>query len=123
VSAKIEVELHKKNDEPSTYLDIYPNMYIMYNPVLNKQIVNADLLRIQNVQYLNMINSPFYETTQDSNETEISILDKDIQKYVFYNKENQYLFIQKILNFIDLEQNKFKKNYKKISQDNFFNFP
>ena len=123
LSSKIEVELLVKNNDASTYLDIYPNMIFMYNPVFNPQTINADLWRIQDVQYLNMINTPLYKTIQDDSWRDISVLNKDIQKYVFYNKENHFLFIKKILTFRDLEQKKFKKNYKRISQNSFFNFP
>jgi hypothetical protein len=63
MSSKIELNLHDPNDENKngTLLDLYPNMFVMYNSKLNKQIINADLLRIQNVQYLDMINSFLYE--------------------------------------------------------------
>ncbi|MDA7494844.1 hypothetical protein N8455_00720, partial [Candidatus Gracilibacteria bacterium] len=112
ISSKIQVNLFdiSSPESTATHLNLYPNMYIMYNPVYNKQIVNADLLRIQNVQHLGMLTSPIYETiiiepeeqpTSGTGrvidqENEISYeLNNDLKTYLFYNVDDNFNLIQK----------------------------
>lgn len=125
LSSKLEVELIYKSEDSNnwTYVDIYPNMYLMYNPILNKQIINADLLRIQNVQYLDMVNSQLYEISHSENWDKINTLHPDIQKYIFYNSEENYDFINNVFSFKKYQQKKYIENYRKLSQNNIYNFP
>ena len=125
LSSKIELNLYNPSSTPLqwTLLDIYPNMYVMYNPQLNKQIINADLLRIQNVQYIGMINSPLYSESPDVSGNIIYELHEDIKKYVFYENENNYNFIKKIFDFNNFQEKKYKTDFIKLTQNNFYNFP
>ena len=125
ISSKIEINLHDPNDieKKGTLLDLYPNMFVMYNTKLNKQIINADLLRIQNVQYLDMINTSLYEeNVNDSWEINYT-LHPDIIKYVFFENEENYDFIKNIWLVNKYKINLFKNKFIQLSKNNVYSFP
>lgn len=125
ISSKVAIQLFDKkiSEEESTLVDLYPNMFLMYNPSLNKQIINADLLRIQNVQYLDMINSPLYFEAINDNWEKYQDLHTNIKKYVFFQKEKDYNFIKNIFSFKKYQENKAKTIFIQLSKNNFYNFP
>lgn len=125
ISSKIELNLYNPalTTEEGTLLDIYPNMYAMYDPQLNTQIINADLLRIQNVQDLGMINSPLYKESPDVSWNINYELHDEVKKYVFLENENNYNFIKKIFNFNKFQEKTYKTKFIKLTQNNFYNFP
>lgn len=125
ISSKVEVNLHDPNNTSKewTILDLYPNMYVMFNSKLNKQIINADLLRIQNVQYLDMINSFLYDKKTDSTWKSYYDLHEDIKKYVFFEKENKYDFIKEINSINNYQVNIYKQKFIPLSKNNLYNFP
>lgn len=125
LSSKIELNLFQSIDNPTewTLLDIYPNMFVMYNPTLNKQIINADLLRVQNVQYLNMINSPIYNNIVDDQWIISHELHKDIKTYLFFNNENNFNFIQEVFTFKEYKHNLYSQQFSLLSKNDFYSFP
>ena len=125
VSAKIELNLFDINSsqKEGTLLDIYPNMLVMYNPELNKQIVNADLLRVQNVQYINMINTPLYTKITNNNGSIINELNQEIKNYVFFNNEESFNFIENVFSINNYQRDSYQKDFIQLTKNDFYNFP